>query len=472
MSFVVAAPELVQAAAQDLASTRSTLDEAFASAAAPTTAVAAAAQDEVSTRVAALFGAFGQEYQALSARATAFHEQFVNTLNAGAGAYVSAEAANTGSIAGPYQTLLANTATNLQALRSVISANPAPFLRQFLSNQTVYAQTIAAEIETVIQNFPTVLANLPANIQAAIQAFLAFDPLPYLQHFVNNQMAYAGIVSMSLQNAANHFVAGLQALPAAFESAFQALQAGNISGAVNDITGGFVTLFITGFGTTSTGDVLVAPGLIASVFPTGTVGDLLPILTIPGMMAQNLTNLLPAGSIPAQISQNFTNVIDTVTDTSITADALITVKLLPPSIKASLTNTFGLPVALLFDALGGPANGLNGLVSSATTFADAVQTGNAAGAIGALVDAPAVVADDFLNGEETLPIGLDISGFPAVINLPLDGILVPTTPYTASISGLPLLGSITVTAGGTPLSGLVPALLNFLPEELAAAIAP
>jgi hypothetical protein len=243
MSFVVAAPELVQAAAQDLASTRSTLDEAFASAAAPTTAVAAAAQDEVSTRVAALFGAFGafgafgQEYQALSARATAFHEQFVNTLNAGAGAYVSAEAANTGSIAGPYQTLLANTATNLQALRSVISANPAPFLRQFLSNQTVYAQTIAAEIETVIQNFPTVLANLPANIQAAIQAFLAFDPLPYLQHFVNNQMAYAGIVSMSLQNAANHFVAGLQALPAAFESAFQALQAGNISGAVNDITG-------------------------------------------------------------------------------------------------------------------------------------------------------------------------------------------------------------------------------------------
>lgn len=212
--------------------------------------------------------------------------------------------------------------------------------------------------------------------------------------------------------------------------------------------------------------------MIASVFPTGTVGDLLPILTIPGMMAQNLTNLLPAGSIPAQISQNFTNVIDTVTDTSITADALITVKLLPPSIKASLTNTFGLPVALLFDALGGPANGLNGLVSSATTFADAVQTGNAAGAIGALVDAPAVVADDFLNGEETLPIGLDISGFPAVINLPLDGILVPTTPYTASISGLPLLGSITVTAGGTPLSGLVPALLNFLPEELAAAIAP
>ncbi len=514
MSFVVTAPEFVQAAAQDLAGIRSTLAEASASAAAPTTAVVAAAEDEVSTGVAALFGAVGHEYQVLSARAMAFHEQFVNLLNAGAGAYLSTEVANaeqnllnvvngpaqgllgqsiggaaaglapqllpgsaaTGlaAIDGPYQTLFANTATNLQALGSAISANPAPFLHQFINNQTGYAQTVAAAVENVIQNFPAVLANLPANIQAAIQALLAFNPAPYLQQFINNQIAYAHIIAMSLQNAANDFGAGLQALPATFQSAVQALQAGNITGAVSDIAQGFVNLFVTGVDVTSTGGIVI-PGvsdIIATVTPTGTLGDLLPILTIPGMMAQNFTNLLPAGSIPAQISQNFTNVIDTVTDTSITADALVTVKLLPPSVTVSLTGTYGLPVALVLDAVGAPVNTLSAFNTSATAFVDAVQTGNWPGAAAAVIDAPAVVANDFLNGQATLPVSFDIDGYPATINFPLDGILVPDTGYTASISGLPIVGTITVPVGGTPLSGLVPALLNFLPEELATAITP
>jgi hypothetical protein len=50
MSFVVAAPEQVQAAAHDLAGIRALLAGATASAAVPTTAVAAAAQDGVSGR--------------------------------------------------------------------------------------------------------------------------------------------------------------------------------------------------------------------------------------------------------------------------------------------------------------------------------------------------------------------------------------------------------------------------------------
>jgi hypothetical protein len=46
MSFVVAVPEQVQTAAQGLASIHSTLAEASASVAAPTTAMAAAAEDQ------------------------------------------------------------------------------------------------------------------------------------------------------------------------------------------------------------------------------------------------------------------------------------------------------------------------------------------------------------------------------------------------------------------------------------------
>jgi hypothetical protein len=85
MSFVIAAPELVQGAAQDLAGIRSSLVQATTAAAAPTTGIAAAAQDEVSVAIASLFGNFGQEFQGLSAQAQGFHAQFVTLMHAGGG---------------------------------------------------------------------------------------------------------------------------------------------------------------------------------------------------------------------------------------------------------------------------------------------------------------------------------------------------------------------------------------------------
>ena len=139
-------------------------------------------------------------------------------------------------------------------------AHPAPFLHQFITNQIGYAQTIAAGVEYIIQNFPAVLANLPANIQAFIHALLAFNPVPYVQQFIANQMAYAQIIATSLQNAAHDLGAGLQALPAAFQSAFQALQTGDITGAVTDIAQGFLGLFVTGVDVTDHREYQVAPG--------------------------------------------------------------------------------------------------------------------------------------------------------------------------------------------------------------------
>ncbi len=94
MSFVTAAPEMVTVAAADLAGIRAALGEATATASAPTTGVATAAGDEVSAAISALFGKYGQEFQALSARAAAFHEEFVSLLNGGAAAYLSTEIAN------------------------------------------------------------------------------------------------------------------------------------------------------------------------------------------------------------------------------------------------------------------------------------------------------------------------------------------------------------------------------------------
>ena len=93
MSYVIAAPEFVTAAATDLANIGSTLNAANA-AASSTTGVLAAAEDEVSAAIAALFSSHGRGFQALSAQAAAFHDQFVQALSEAGSAYAAAEAAN------------------------------------------------------------------------------------------------------------------------------------------------------------------------------------------------------------------------------------------------------------------------------------------------------------------------------------------------------------------------------------------
>lgn len=245
--------------------------------------------------------------------------------------------------------------------------------------------------------------------------------------------------------------------------------AGNIGGAVSTLGNAFVNLFFTGFATQTTGPIT---NLVATVTPTGTLGDLLPILTIPGEMAQNFTSLWPAGSIAAQMSQNFTNVIDTVTDTSIVANAGIAIRIIPPAVGLFVNANYGMPVALLLDAAGAPVNALHAADVSATAFSSALEAGNFTGAADALVNAPAVIANGFLNGQMTQPVSFDAGGYPVTINYPLDGLLVPVTPYTASVTVM--IGSIPITTsatvGGTPLSGLVPALMTYVPEQLAKAI--
>ncbi|MCV7098842.1 PE family protein [Mycobacterium palustre] len=99
MSFVTTVPDAVQAAAQDLAGVRASLADAAANAE-PLTGIAAAAEDEISIAIASLFGGAGQQFQALNAQARAFHAEFERLLSAGAAAYVSAEAANAGVLAG------------------------------------------------------------------------------------------------------------------------------------------------------------------------------------------------------------------------------------------------------------------------------------------------------------------------------------------------------------------------------------
>ena len=119
MSYVIAAPDMLAAAATDLAGIGSSLSEANTAAAASTTRVIAAAADEVSAAIASLFSSHGTAFQALSAQAADFHSQFVQALNSAKGAYAAAEAANAG------------------LLQTVAQALPVPNVSVSLLNRTL-----------------------------------------------------------------------------------------------------------------------------------------------------------------------------------------------------------------------------------------------------------------------------------------------------------------------------------------------
>jgi hypothetical protein len=93
MSFLLAEPQAMVAAATDIEGIGATLSAASAAAAVPTSNVLAAAGDEVSAAIANLFGTFGREYQGVVTQFEAFHNEFQRTLAVAGSAYVQAEAA-------------------------------------------------------------------------------------------------------------------------------------------------------------------------------------------------------------------------------------------------------------------------------------------------------------------------------------------------------------------------------------------
>ncbi|BBX59712.1 PE family protein [Mycobacterium shottsii] len=106
MSFVGVAPEMVAVAASDLERLGSTIGAANVASAGSTTTILAAGADEASAVIAALFGTHAVEYQAISTQLSVFHEQFVQTLTDGVGAYSAAELVNVSPLQNVEQDLL------------------------------------------------------------------------------------------------------------------------------------------------------------------------------------------------------------------------------------------------------------------------------------------------------------------------------------------------------------------------------
>ena len=117
MTSLLTQPQLITAAATDVAEINSAIGTANAAAAGPTTGLVAAAQDEVSAATARLFSSYAQEYQAVIKQAAAFHEQFTQALAAGGLAYAETEIANAaaaskGALGSITQSLMGGTAAS------------------------------------------------------------------------------------------------------------------------------------------------------------------------------------------------------------------------------------------------------------------------------------------------------------------------------------------------------------------------
>lgn len=138
MSYVMAAPEMIATAATDVAAIGSTLNAAHSTAAPATVGVIPAAADEVSTGIAQLFSQHAQDYQALAAQAAAFQQQFVQHLNASAGSYTAAEAANA-----------AATSPSVSSIASAIASMPGQFLSEF----TGFFDNYVKVFETFLNSF-------------------------------------------------------------------------------------------------------------------------------------------------------------------------------------------------------------------------------------------------------------------------------------------------------------------------------
>ncbi|WP_204803810.1 PE domain-containing protein [Mycobacterium riyadhense] len=198
MSYLVALPEVVSAAATDVASIASAVATANQGAVNATTAVLAAAEDEVSAAIAALFSAHGQGYQALSAQAAGFHERFVQALTGAGGAYAAAEAANAEPLAALGQAFLGVQQEMQQAATALATGFTGT------ANTIVTAawpvkpllDLSALETQFALPNNP--LLRLIASDIPPLSWFIGNSPPPLLNSLLGQTVQYTTYEGMSV----------------------------------------------------------------------------------------------------------------------------------------------------------------------------------------------------------------------------------------------------------------------------------
>jgi hypothetical protein len=163
MSFVIAAPELVQDAAQNLAGIRSSLAQATTAAAGPTTGIAAAASDEVSIAIASNSTFVADPFPLL-------HQVMSNQAG-----YV--QAFGTG-VAASLQGFPANVPANIGlAIQGAETFNPAALAQMFIGGQMGTVQTVTAAVQGTSSALMTGTPAFFAGVQTAFGDLLAGNPV-------------------------------------------------------------------------------------------------------------------------------------------------------------------------------------------------------------------------------------------------------------------------------------------------------
>lgn len=180
MTSLITQPQLLASAAADASSIGSALDQARSAAAASTTNVVAAAEDEISSVTAQLFGAYGQEYQALLQQATTFHEDFVAALSAAGSAYTQAEAEIASSLG------LTGAATTNPVFAAVTQAKDPTVDAILIMTGSGTATPSTAYLNSVYNLYLTNFNTLPTTVLTAVSTAEGLYPYTGVKDLVLN----------------------------------------------------------------------------------------------------------------------------------------------------------------------------------------------------------------------------------------------------------------------------------------------
>src|ERR1700729_2058918 len=149
MAYVNTNSAAIAAAATQLEGIGNSFAAESSAAAAPTTALAPAASDEVSALQAGVFSTYGQLYQTVSAEAQAIHQQFVSLLQSSSSSYSDTEAANQ---AGAAASSLSNATSGASSAAS--SAAPTTITGLISSLTTLLTTGIAGGLSSNLIQVP------------------------------------------------------------------------------------------------------------------------------------------------------------------------------------------------------------------------------------------------------------------------------------------------------------------------------
>lgn len=243
MSFVITDPDALATAADELQGIGSSLEATNVAATAPMAGVLPPATDSVSVRAASVLNAHAQQYQALSAQAELFHNQFVQTLITAKNAYAETEAAN--AVA-----MQSSAGSDKIALIMGGTGNPTPDLKYMTAIQQAYlAQHYSGytlvSLHTPEQFWPFTGLGSETFGKSVYQGVATLNSAILTQTAAGNHVVVVGYSQSA--TIASLEMRYLQALPAALRPSQDLLNFVLLANPNNPM-GGILTHYIPGFG--------------------------------------------------------------------------------------------------------------------------------------------------------------------------------------------------------------------------------